>query len=133
MDEEDGAIGAWDDFFLDYYDNGAGKDDPDHEMYTIDDWECEEIHVDGSTLPEAGGFTDFLITTELTLHKGLNCISLITYNSDQPTTSSGSPVQGTYAAIAPVVDCIKITTDAQLGMYIVMNNGQGSTGCTIEE
>lgn len=131
IDEEDGAMGNWDSFFLDYYTTGDGKDDPDHTMYTIDTWDCEEIHVDASSLPEAGGFTDFIITTELSLKKGLNCISLITSNSELPKTSSGDPVNGTYAAVAPVVDCIKIKTTAQLGMYGQRDNGQGTVGCKI--
>lgn len=51
-------------------------------------------------------FKDFLITEKLTLKKGENVISIKVINS--------GITLGTMEAYAPIVDCLKITTDANL-------------------
>lgn len=121
---EGGAWGAWDENFLNFYDD----DNPDgapFEGYWINRWTCETISID-ATGRNFGQFDEFVITAHLRLKKGVNSISLITLNNDSPG--------GTMRAKAPVVDCIKISTTAQLGMYMpVDNRGYGNDGVRIEE
>jgi len=57
------------------------------------------------TMPEILPFNDFIIGN-ITLVEGLNVIELITSNTDA--------MQGTMYATAPIVDCIKIYTYAEL-------------------
>ena len=131
---EGGAVGNWDAFFMDYYGpDGEGKDDPNHERYTIDEWECGEIHLDGTGSNTPIGFEDFTITKTLSLKAGYTCISLITNNSDTPVNNQGVEMAGTYAAVAPCVDCIKLTTDAELEMAVTYNNGCGTTGMAVAD
>ncbi len=69
---EGGAEGNWDAFFMDYYGpDGEGKDDPNHERYTIDEWECGEIHLDGTGSNTPIGFEDFTITRNAEPQGGL--------------------------------------------------------------
>lgn len=75
----------------------------------------------GGMVPQ---FADYVVTTQLTLHEGLNMISLVTNN-----TMLAQANLGTMKAIAPMVDCIKITTDAVLDMAVVVDNGFGTDGC----
>lgn len=58
------------------------------------------------TSGEKAAFKDFLITEKLTLKKGENVISLKVVNS--------GITLGTMEAYAPIIDCLKITTDANL-------------------
>lgn len=51
-------------------------------------------------------FQDFLVTTSLSLKKGVNSIRLVVNNSKF--------MGGTASATAPLIDCIKIATDATL-------------------
>ena len=51
-----------------------------------------------------GEWVDVTIGTNMTFEKGDNTIELVTLNNKQPSAGS------TYAAIAPVIDCIKLTT-----------------------
>lgn len=113
-----GAWGMWDDLFLNFYEAA----------YTVSSYECEYGYVSvTATDSMASGFEDFLVCTNLKLQKGLNSISLITTNNERPSDGA------TFYATAPVVDCIKITTDAQLGLYAPQNNGYGiDNACTIE-
>lgn len=115
-DDLDEAIGNWDAAFLDYYTdlNETGG-------YYIDPWDCGSIDINAVGSSDPTNFDVFQITSKLRLKKGINCISLITMNSD-------SPGMGTMGAIAPVVDYISITTDANLGMYDVNDNGEGTVG-----
>lgn len=62
-------------------------------------------------------FQDFVITDLLELKAGKNTIQLITDNSD--------PMQGTMYATAPMVDCIKIETDAILSWEPLTSNTAG--------
>lgn len=96
---------------------------------TVPSYECEDGYISvTATDSMASGFEEFLICTNLKLQKGLNCISLITTNNERPSDGA------TFYATAPVVDCIKIITDAQLGLYEPQNNGYGTdNACTIEE
>lgn len=131
---EGGAVGNWDAFFMDYYGpNGEGKDDASHEQYTIDKWDCGEIHLDGTGSNTPIAFEDFTITKTLSLKKGYTCISLITSNSDTPVNNQGVEMAGTYAAVAPCVDCIKLTTDAVLDMAVTYNNGCGTTAMSVSD
>lgn len=132
--EDGGAVGNWDAFFMDYYGpDGDGKDDAEHERYTIDKWDCGEIHLDGTGSNTPIGFEDFTITKELSLKKGYTCISLITNNSDTPKNNEGAEMAGTYAAVAPCVDCIKLTTDADLDMAVTYDNGCGKTAVSVSD
>jgi len=115
-DDLDEAIGNWDAAFLDYY-----TDLSETGGYYIDPWDCGSIDINAVGSSDPTNFDVFQITSKLRLKKGINCISLITMNSD-------SPGMGTMGAIAPVVDYISITTDANLGMYDVNDNGEGTTG-----
>lgn len=125
--EESGAWGNWDaDFLAVYAEDGylpfAG--------YYVDEWDCGEIEF-AATSSTPSGFDDHVITTQLKLYEGLNCISLITNNDDIPDAGAyGS----TLFATAPVVDCIKIETEAQLGMYEPLANQSYldlSNACTV--
>lgn len=62
-------------------------------------------------------FSDFTIAVNLTLKKGTNQFSFITMN----TNGMG----GTMAATAPVIDCIKITTSAELSWDPLIDNEFG--------
>ena len=115
-DDLDEAIGNWDAAFLDYY-----TDLSETGGYYIDPWDCGSIDINAVGSSDPTNFDVFQITSKLRLKKGINCISLITMNSD-------SPGMGTMGAIAPVVDYISITTDANLGMYDVNDNGEGTVG-----
>ena len=110
------AIGNWDAAFLDYY-----TDLSQTGGYYINPWDCGSVHIDATGTTDPSFFSDFQITAKLKLKKGINCISLITENST-------SPGMGTMGAIAPVIDYISITTSANLGMYDVCNNGEGTVG-----
>ena len=121
-----GAIGNWDEFFLNYYDSLEQTGG-----YYINTWECGEIHFDAPDpftagnvyMGDADGYT---ITSTLSLKKGVNCISLITANNE---TITGT----TMTAMAPAVDCIEISTTAQLGMYYKIDNGgYGVEACKIK-
>ena len=109
------AIGNWQDAFLDYY-----TDLSETGGYYINTWDCGQIHIDATGSSDVTGFAVFQITAQLSLKKGINCISLITNNAD------GN--MGTMASIAPVVDYISITTSANLGMYDICDNGEGTDG-----
>ena len=122
----DGAIGNWDEFFLGYYDSLEQTGG-----YYINTWECGEIRFDAPDpftagnvyMGDADGYT---ITSTLSLKKGVNCISLITTNNE---TITGT----TMSAMAPAVDCIEISTTAQLGMYYQNDNGgYGVEACKIK-
>lgn len=124
LDAEDGgAVGNWDKFFLQHYKNPSETGG-----YYVNSWECGDVSIkkpaaQGETaMGENGGY---LITNNLKLKKGVNCISLITNNST-------SIVGTTMTAIAPVVDCISITTTAQLGMYLNFDTGYKADGCWIK-
>ena len=123
---EGGAIGAWDEKFLWFY-----EDIEETGGYYITDWECGDITFAPPSdftagniyMGDAEGYT---ITAELTLKKGVNCISLITNNSQ-------NIVGTTLTSYAPAVDCIEITTDAQMGMYYnEPNGGYNDNGCFIK-
>lgn len=126
--EESGAWGNWDADFLEVY---AEDGYLPFAGYYIDQWDCGEIEF-AATDSTPSGFDDHVITTTLKLSKGLNCISLITNNDDIPDAGAyGS----TLFATAPVVDCIKIETDAQLGLYQPMANQSYldlSAACTVQ-
>lgn len=117
---EDGALGAWDQAFLNYYtvEETGG--------YEIEEFECSGDSVlDGTLLTGPGAFETFTISTQLSLKKGVNSVSMII---------QGLPLQstvGTMLCIAPVIDYMEITTEAQLGMFGQQNNGYGTDGCKI--
>lgn len=125
--EDGGAIGNWDEFFFQYHET----ENDDTGEYYINSWECGDITIEKPEQFTAGNVymgdsVGYTITTGLKLKKGVNCISLITYNND-------TLVGTTMAATAPAVDCIEITTTAQLGMYYkVDNGGYGVTACKIK-
>ena len=121
--EEGGAWGAWDKDFLNYYTGSSFKG------YYIDSWDCGEVHIDADKSKQVIGIADFAITTTLRLKKGVNSISLITNNS---VSDLGVSLGGTLEAVAPVVDAIKITTSANLGLYEPKDNGYGAHNAAIE-
>lgn len=59
---------------------------------------------DGKCLP----FADYTLSADVTLKKGVNVIKFVTSNSDNYVGS------GTISGTAPLIDCIKLTTDAVL-------------------
>lgn len=61
---------------------------------------------------EEGGFVDYTISATVNLTQGYNRISLITNNSDKLSS------KGDMGSTAPMIDCIKIKTDAALEMDI---------------
>ncbi|MDR1092634.1 MAG: Ig domain-containing protein [Clostridiales bacterium] len=127
-----GSWGAWDTEFIPYYEAA----------YYVDNWDCgyiddSEAEVTGIRINAlATGaailpFQNFVITTRLKLFRGATCVSLIT-NSDQAPVKNGL-VLGTMEAVAPIVDCIGITTTAQIGMYKPQDNDCDNTfGCWID-
>lgn len=60
------------------------------------------------SLESGGAFTDGIVISGVNLTEGANTIRLVTNNSVNPM---GEGV-GTYQGTAPMVDCIKITTNA---------------------
>lgn len=135
-----GAWGRWDDYFLNYY-SAASKEEEDesHKLfkgYYIDEWECEEIHLDAryqQPMSKPTDFREYDITLSLTLYKGVTSISFITDNDTIPKGAGGNNL-GTMRAIAPIFDCIKITTSAQLGLYNpVGNKDAAENACRIEK
>lgn len=86
---------------------------------TLIEYETIEI-LDTTGHKETGGrrpFSDFTIAVNLSLKKGTNTFSFITAN----TNGMG----GTMAATAPVIDCIKIVTSAELSWNPVTDNEFG--------
>ena len=117
--DEGGALGLWDDAFLNY--NGNMPEDE----YLV--FECPidaTIHGAGSQQPT--DFQEFLITTSLKLYEGVNCISMVISGKDFETADIG-----TMQCQAPCVDYMSITTEAQLGFYAQQNNGYGTDGLSI--
>lgn len=124
MDEEhEGAIGAWDDFFLNYY-----TDPEETDRVIIDEFECPDgIRIDGTRNPSPASFDTYLITSHLSLRKGVNCISIIIEGAD--FIDEGN--HGTMDCVAPCIDYMEIKTDAQLGFYGQYDNGFGKNGLSI--
>jgi len=115
------ACGNWDAAFFDYHETPEETG-----RYDISPWDCGDIDIDATEERDGPALWElFQITSKLVLKKGVNCISLI-------TTNNINPGAGTMAAIAPVVDYISITTSANLGMYEIIDNGQGTNGCHIK-
>lgn len=124
MDENhEGAIGAWDDFFLNYY-----TDPEDTDRVIIDEFECPAgLQIDGTRNPSPASFGTYLITSHLGLRKGVNCISVIIEGAD--FIDEGN--HGTMDCVAPCIDYMEIKTDAQLGFYGQYDNGFGKNGLSI--
>lgn len=113
---EGGAWGKWDSEFLDFYrdDNADGMA---FAGYYIEEYECGTATVEAES-KNPSGFEDFIVSVNLSLKSGVNSISLITDNNEVPSGTDNA----TMTATAPIVDCIKIITDAQLGLYSPQNN-----------
>ena len=62
----------------------------------------------------AAAFRDFKIGENLTLKEGINTIVLTVNNNKPLTGTDGNVAGGKISATAPLIDCIKITTAAQL-------------------
>lgn len=75
--------------------------------------EYPTIEVEGGWQP----FKDFTLTTTANLKEGTNVITL--------TTANDHGLGGTMAGTAPVVDCIKITTSADLSWDPITSNEVG--------
>lgn len=123
MESEEGALGYWDDVYF-----SQVPDPTVNGGYYVDPWDCKNIEIVALGQNQIVGWSEFAITANLKLKKGITCISLITANDTKPTSIDGSPL-GTMAAIAPVVDYLAIETKAQLGMFDQQNNNQGTNGC----
>lgn len=61
-------------------------------------------------------FKDYEISSNVSLKKGSNSVKLITNNSN------GHSAAGTYKAEAPMIDCIKLATDATLTFDKIQGN-----------
>lgn len=133
--DHNGAWGRWDNMFLNKFEIDDMNNTPDDEHYYLYDWECGDIHIDAAHKDKpaiATNFEDYLITARLHIFKGVTSISFITDNYDIPTSASGGAL-GTMRATAPIIDCIKIKTDAQLGMVKpVANKDDASKACTFK-
>lgn len=116
---EGGAWGMWDDYFLDYY--YMDYSGADYENWTFNgqwlaQYTCGNIHINAENVMTVTGIDDFIIAQNFTIYEGITCISFITTNNDRPAHTE------TQRATAVVIDCIKIITDAQLGLYNPQNN-----------
>ena len=79
-----------------------------------------EVSLDYETIEVAGGwpaFEDYTIAVNLSLKEGENVVRMMTANSHG--------MGGTMAGTAPVIDCIKITTSANLSWNPVTGNEFG--------
>lgn len=121
-----GAWGKWDEYFLDYY--KLDYDDMDNynfRGYHYTTWDCGSISIEADGVMDVTGISDYVITSRLHIYKGITSISFVTNNNDVPKNTE------TQRATAVVIDCIKIITDAQLGMYNPQNNNYGTeNACT---
>lgn len=125
--QEGGYWGKWDEF-LDYF-NMDFDDMDNYNFYGqyLTSFECGSISIPAAGVMNVTGIADFTLTLKLKLWKGVNSISIITNNSDVPKNTE------TQRATAVVVDCIKITTTAQLGLYNPQDNGYGTeNACTFK-
>ena len=78
------------------------------------------MSLDYETIEVAGGwpaFEDYTIAVNLSLKEGENVVRMMTANSHG--------MGGTMAGTAPVIDCIKITTSANLSWNPVTGNEFG--------
>lgn len=82
--------------------------------FTYDDITFKDVPTLGQPIMQ---FQDYVVAEGVHLNAGENVIELITTNA----TSMG----GTTAAIAPMVDCIKITTSADLTWQPKLSNTEG--------
>lgn len=117
--DENGALGAWDDLFINF-DGNMPEDE-----YLIFECPLDSV-IHGKDSQQPTDFQEFLITTKLKLYEGVNCISMVI--SGKPFETSDI---GTMQCQAPCVDYMKITTQAQLGFYDQQNNNYGTDGLTI--
>lgn len=91
-------------------------------LYTIEfndtPLEYDEIKFEGvPALPDFLPFRDYVVQVNASLQKGANVIRFITSNN----VSMG----GTTAAIAPCIDCLKVTTAAKLSWEPILSNLEG--------
>lgn len=117
---EDGALGAWDLAFLVY------NPTPDQ---LISSFECPAdsvIEAEGTTTPS--NFSEYLITSKLSLKEGVNSISLVITGM---ALDDGVGEGSTLSCKSPCIDYMKITTSAQLGFFDQQNNGYGTDGLSI--
>lgn len=123
--EHEGALGLWDMYFLDYY-----TDPADTDYYTIDEFECPEgTQIDGTDNSSPDSFETVLISTKLSLRQGVNCISLIINGADFVDETN----HGIMECVAPCIDYMEITTEAQLGFFGQYDNGGYGEGLSIVE
>ena len=110
-------------FALDWTTNeGKTSEGLDYSKYSIilndDEIEYETIIIsDAAGHEDTGGkrpFSDVVIATHMSLKKGDNKLTFLTANSHG--------MGGTMAATAPVIDCIKITTSANLDWTPLLEN-----------
>lgn len=123
--QDGGFWGKWDEF-LSYF----NMDFEDEENYNfrgqyISSFECGSISIQANGVMNVTGISDFVITAKLHLYEGVNSISFITNNNDIPVNTE------TQRATAVVIDCIKISTDAQLGLYNPQDNGYGTENACV--
>lgn len=125
--QDGGFWGKWDQF-LDYF--NMDFDDMDNYNFNgqyITAFDCGSISIQADGVMNVTGIADFVITAKLHLYEGVNSISFITNNNTIPANTE------TQRATAVVIDCIKITTTAQLGLYNPQNNGYGTdNACTVK-
>ena len=97
--------------------DGTTESGTQYSQYTIT---LNEVPIEYPTIEVEGGwpaFQDFTLTLNATLKEGVNTIRL--------TTANDHGMGGTMAGTAPVVDCIKITTSANLSWDPITSNEVG--------
>ena len=122
-EEHQGALGAWDDFFLNYYTSPTETD-----RVILDSYECPAgTQIDGTMNSSPDSFGTYKMTSHLSLKEGVNCISMIIEGAD--FVDEGN--HGTMECVAPCLDYMEIKTDAQLGFFGQYDNGFGTEGLSI--
>ena len=69
------------------------------------------MQFDDFTVVKGEKFSDKIVIKGVSLNEGYNFIQLLTNNDRHPW---GNPGEGTYQGTAPVIDCIKITSESVL-------------------
>lgn len=127
---EGGAWGMWDKSFLDYYSMDLTTDENgdlvnwNFQGQWLSTFACGSIHINALNVMSPTGIDDFLIATNLHIYEGVTSISFVTNNRDIPAHTE------TQKATAVAIDCIKIITTAQLGLYNPQDNGFGALNAT---
>ena len=95
------------------YDNALDK--PGTLTFNCDEYQVivngTPMRFDDFTVVKGEKFSDKIVIKGVSLNEGYNFIQLLTNNDRHPW---GNPGEGTYQGTAPVIDCIKITSESVL-------------------